>query len=171
MSFGQPPGGGGGFGQPPGGGFGQPPPAGGGFGPPPGGAPPGVTPPPTGAGPGSSDAAQLVKLPSMLMIGFGAVSVLSSMMVTVGSLWSFAVNGDGGQLVAGLWSVVMIGVNALVAFAGFKMGKLQTYPLAVAAAAFCCLPFCTGYCCVIGLVPGIWSIVVLMKPEVKAAFS
>jgi hypothetical protein len=127
-----------------------------------------MTPPPTG--PGSSDAAQLVRVPSALMIGFGAVSALSSMLVTVGSLWSFAVTEDGGQLVAGLWSLVMIGVNALVAFGGFKMGKLQTYPLAVAAAAFCCLPFCTGYCCVIGLVPGIWSIVVLMKPEVKAAF-
>lgn len=65
----------------------------------------------------------------------------------------------------------MIAVHALVAVAGYKMGKLQSYGLAMAGAAFCCLPFCTGYCCFVGLVPGIWSIVVLMKPEVKAAFT
>jgi hypothetical protein len=41
----------------------------------------------------------------------------------------------------------------------------------LAAAVFCCLPFCTGYCCVVGIVPGAWAIFVMLKPEVKAAFT
>lgn len=156
--FGQPPAGGA-FGQG-GGGFGQQPPSGSG----------GMAAPPGGAGP-SDDARRLVQLPSVLMIIFGAVSVLASCMVALGSVWSFAVTEDGGQLVAGIWSIVMIGVNAFVAFAGYKMRNLQAYPLVLAGAVFCLLPFCTGYCCVVGIVPGAWSLFLLMKPEVKSAFT
>ena len=158
-NFGQQSGVGAGYGTAGGGGFGQPP----------SGGQPGMTPPP--GGPGSSQAAGLVKLPSVAMIIFAIVSVLASMMVAISSVWSFAVTSEGGQLVAAVWSVVMIGAHALVAFGGYKMGRLQSYPLAMAAAVFCCVPFCTGWCCVVGIVPGAWSLFVLMKPEVKAAFT
>ena len=143
--------------------FGQPPP-GGGFQPQPAG-------PIGGPEAGASDALEAVKTPSLLLMIFGGVSTASSCLVSAGSLMSYLSAGDPGQIVATAWSVVGIVFNALIVFAGFKMKSLQMYPLAIAGAVFCCLPFCSGFCCVVGVVPGIWAVVVLMRPEVKAAFT
>lgn len=127
--------------------------------------------PAPGAQAGGVDPAEAVKIPALLMMIFGGVSTFSSCLVSAGSLLNFVSTEDPGQLFAAVWAVLGIVFNALIIFAGFKMKSLQTYPLAIAGAAFCCLPFCSGFCCVVGLVPGIWAIVTLIKPEVKAAFT
>jgi len=119
----------------------------------------------------AGDAAEAVKIPSLLLMIFGGISVLSSCLVSTGSLLNFLSTEDPGQIVAAVWAVFGVLFNALVIFAGFKMKNLQMYPLVMAGAVFCCLPFCSGFCCIVGLVPGIWTIIVLMKPEVKAAFT
>ena len=80
---------------------------------------------------------------------FGGVSTASSCLVSAGSLMSYLSAGDPGQIIATAWSVVGIVFNALIVFAGFKMKSLQMYPLAIAGAVFCCLPFCSGFCCVV----------------------
>ncbi|NOK19137.1 hypothetical protein [Corallococcus carmarthensis] len=60
-------------------------------------------------------------------------------------------------------------LNAVVVSGGWRMKNLQSYGLAMTAAIICCIP-CCGPLWGLGLIPGIWSLVVLNRPEVKAAF-
>lgn len=65
-------------------------------------------------------------------------------------------------------NVVVIIINIIILIGSIKMKKCQSYGLAMAASILCIL--CDWGCCCLGLGAGIWSIVVLCKPEVKAAF-
>jgi hypothetical protein len=61
-------------------------------------------------------------------------------------------------------------VLSAVTFVGaFQMMKLRNYGFAIAAAIIACIP-CYGSCCCVGLPFGIWSLVLLNRPEVKSAF-
>jgi len=59
--------------------------------------------------------------------------------------------------------------SVLILFGALKMKKLESYGLAMAASIIAMIP-CLSPCCLIGLPIGIWSVVVLSKPEVKSAF-
>lgn len=50
---------------------------------------------------------------------------------------------------------------------GIKMRRLKSYGLAMTASILAVIP---GVSCIVGLPFGIWSLVVLLRPEVKAAF-
>jgi len=65
--------------------------------------------------------------------------------------------------------ILSLGFSAVILFGGLSMIKLQRWGLALAAAimAIVCGNPC---CCPIGLVAGIWGLVVLSKAEIKAAF-
>ena len=58
--------------------------------------------------------------------------------------------------------------NILILIGALKMRKWQSYGLAMTASILCIL--CDWSCCCLGIGAGIWAIVVLCKPEVKAAF-
>ncbi len=61
-------------------------------------------------------------------------------------------------------------IAGLIIYAALEMKKLNQWTLAVAASVLAMVP-CISPCCILGLPLGIWSLVVLMKPEIKAAFS
>ncbi|HLL55632.1 MAG TPA: hypothetical protein VK447_18875 [Myxococcaceae bacterium] len=67
------------------------------------------------------------------------------------------------------WFIGMLLVSALALFGGLQMKNLKNYNLVMAASIVALIP-CCGPCCCVGMPIGIWSIVVLMKPEVKASF-
>ena len=79
-----------------------------------------------------------------------------------------------GEVFEGAFAVgsALVGVviAGFIVFAALKMKDLQQWSLAVAAAVLAMLP-CISPCCLIGLPIGIWSLVILMRPEVKSAFS
>ncbi len=60
-------------------------------------------------------------------------------------------------------------VAVFIIYAALKMKDLQQWNLAVVASILAMLP-CINPCCIIGLPIGIWALVVLMRPDVKAAF-
>lgn len=64
----------------------------------------------------------------------------------------------------GLISSIVIIIGAV------KMKSLRSYGLAMTSTVLAMIP-CTSPCCVLGLAFGIWSLVVLMKADVKSAFS
>ncbi len=68
-----------------------------------------------------------------------------------------------------VFSVIAIGIYGFTVFGALKMRNLQSYGMAMASAITVMLP-CTC-CCVLGLPAGIWALVMLNKPEVKAAFT
>jgi hypothetical protein len=71
---------------------------------------------------------------------------------------------------AGMGSAfVGILVAGFIIYAALKMKDLSQWGLAMAASILAMIP-CISPCCIVGLPVGIWCIVVLTKPEVKAAF-
>jgi len=78
--------------------------------------------------------------------------------------------GAGGSVVGVLLNIVGIGCSALVFYGGLQMQKLQAFNLAMAASVVAMIP-CLSPCCCIGIPIGIWALIVLNKPDVRAAFS
>lgn len=130
------------------------------------------------------DAAEAVKLPAILLMVAGGIGVAMHLLgivlnlLGVGMMAAGNVPDGGGAdkgmvLAQGIGSVVGAGVglglDALVLYGALKMMNLQQYGLAMAASIVAMLP-CISLGCCIGLPVGIWSIVVLVKPEVKSAF-
>jgi len=62
-------------------------------------------------------------------------------------------------------------IAAIVCFAGaFRMRQLQSYGFAMTSAVIAIIPCTTYVCCLLMMPFGIWAMIVLMKPEVKAQF-
>lgn len=145
---------------------------------------------PAGPGPGPGErgaAAEQVKLPAIFLIILG---VLGALYAVYGLTQAFSgVNeaqmaqalGDPNmpeqakQLLEGvgkfswLFSVIALVISGIVVFGGLKMKNLQNRGLAMAASIVAMLPLWS--CCCLGIPVGIWSLVVLGKPEVKSSFS
>jgi hypothetical protein len=71
--------------------------------------------------------------------------------------------------VSGSFSLVGLVVSGFVVFAALEMRQLKQWELCVAASIIYMIPFFSA-CCILGIPFAIWSLVVLLKPEVKAAF-
>lgn len=69
-------------------------------------------------------------------------------------------------VISGVVGIVLSGV---IFFGAVKMKKLEGHGFAVASSILAAVP-CLSPCCLIGLPVGIWAMIVLFKPEVKAAF-
>ena len=65
---------------------------------------------------------------------------------------------------------VMALIDLLIVFAGVKMRALQSRGLVLTGSILAMIPCFTAVCCLIGLPIGIWAIIALGKPEVKAGF-
>jgi hypothetical protein len=140
--------------------------------------------------PGVSAAKDAVNVPSIVLMIVGAIGVLSSLsgLVSSGSsdmvknildqsgnmpdeqremLLKFAEASSG--VGSKLFSLISLGYNAFIIFGAIKMRQLQNFGLAMAAAILAIVP-CSGCYC-LGIPFGIWALVVLNKPEVKASFS
>jgi hypothetical protein len=73
----------------------------------------------------------------------------------------------GGRLA---FSLPYMAINALIFLGALKMKNLQSYGLATTAAILSLIP-CCGPCACLGIPVGIWALVVLRKPEVRASFT
>ena len=142
----------------------------------PGGVPP--TPVPT------SNAQALVNGPGIFIMVLAIITILFSLVgiVAQGAISSFflsiippdvpeevkakIVAQTAGGIVQ---NAVFIVINIVILIGAIKMRKCQSYGLAMTASILCLLCDCCG-CCGLGLGAGIWSLIVLSKPEVKAAF-
>ena len=74
----------------------------------------------------------------------------------------------------GIWgiatSVIATICGIVIIIGSVKMMRLQSYGFAMTACILAMLPI-TSPCCCLGLPIGIWGIVVLCDPQVKAAFA
>ncbi len=110
----------------------------------------------------------------------GAFALLAVMGAGLGSVARFANRWADdmpdwyGEMFEGVFAMggafVGLLVAAFIIFAALKMKDLKQWSLAVAASVLAMLP-CISPCCVIGLPIGIWCLVILMRPEVKDAFT
>lgn len=145
--------------------------------------PPMGAPPPPG---NTSAAAAMVKGPAIaLMVVSGITFVIEIFSIFANLLGiSFMSAGDMSQfegmegmewmapLMSGtftvVWGLFVLAISAAIFFGALKMKALQSYGLAMTATILAMIP-CFSLCC-IGIPFGIWSLVILLKPEVKSAF-
>jgi len=147
-----------------------------------GGAPPVPAnlgmPQPIAVNPSAAQAA--VEGPAIFMMVLGIVSLI---LVPINVLFQFTQGQDAyndlppdvrdfllqfsgtASLISNAFSFI---ANILIVLGALKMKKCQSYGLAMTASILCIL--CDWGCCCLGIGAGIWAIVVLSKPEVKAAF-
>jgi hypothetical protein len=66
-------------------------------------------------------------------------------------------------------NVVILALSVVTILAGVRMMQLRSYGLVMAGVILSMLPCCSGCCC-LGIPFGIWALVVLNRPSVKASF-
>lgn len=76
----------------------------------------------------------------------------------------------GSSLLTYVTTALGLAANAFIIYAAMQMMKLKAWPLAITASILVMIPCFTSCCCVIGIGIGIWSLVVLLNRDVKAAF-
>lgn len=124
---------------------------------------------------------EAVKGPAIFMMVLGIVSLI---FVPLSVLYQFTQGQDAYNdlppeirdfLLKSSGTSALIGnainfiANIFIVLGALKMKKCQSYGLAMTASILCILCDCIGCCC-LGLGAGVWAIVMLCKPEVKAAF-
>ncbi len=77
--------------------------------------------------------------------------------------------GATGPVVAVVQGIFCL-VNLFLIGGGIQMSRIRTRGIALAASILAMINFGTC-CCLVGLPVGIWSVVILLQPEVKAAFA
>ena len=143
-----------------------------------------LSPPPMPANPEvSEDIQKTVSNPATFLLVAAALSLLGGLLgilanvfqISMGSFLPMQQPGvPEGMLkfqgtVAVVSNLVGIAFQVVIIIGAWKMRQLRSYGWAMTAAimALLCANPC---CCPLGLAAGIWSIVVLSKSEVKAAF-
>jgi len=150
---------------------------------------------PQGSGPApSGNAAEQVAAPAICLIVAAVLGIAGQLFLIVNNAVSMAVTPaalqqqqqqqtpegiiivkrsytifGGTGAVSIVFNVIAIGTGAFVIFAAIKMKNLQSIGLAKTGAIISMLP-CLAPCCLLGLPFGIWSLIVLAKPEVQSAF-
>ncbi len=127
------------------------------------------------------DAASQISGPSTALLITGIIGVIFSVAtffsLIIGAGLSTVWREDIPDVYGEIWegaagmgsSFVGILVAGFIIYAALKMKDLSQWGLAMAASILAMIP-CISPCCIIGLPIGIWCLVVLTKPEVKAAF-
>ncbi len=132
------------------------------------------------AGPSNSPSDQ-VNMPAMGLMIAGALGIVGNILFLLLSLGMFAINlpfssgpGMGGLMVGSIgmfFRILGLCASGFVVYGGMQMKGLKNYTMALVAAIVAVIPcFIPCPCCFIGIAAGIWAIIVLIKPEVKAAF-
>jgi hypothetical protein len=146
-------------------------------------------PPPMAPPPGQSSAmvTNMVKPPGIALIVVGILGIALQLLSTVANLLGFGFSatdlsqlGDLGDtswmafLFSGAYAVIVgvVGLimNGVIAFGGYTMMKLGSYALAMTGTIVAMVPCNPACCCLLQVPFGIWALVILLKPEVKAAF-
>lgn len=148
--------------------------------------PPPSTPPPPGPPPPPAAAPlQQVQGPAIGLVVTGVIGILFGLFRLLGSLFGFGLSamqdlqnlGPGANYLryisggAGLvFGIITLATAAFVIWAALQMKQLRGWTISVVGSIVAMVP-CIGPCCIVGIPIGIWALVILMKPEVKAAFT
>jgi hypothetical protein len=137
----------------------------------------------------SSDARLRVRMPAVLLIITGGLGILFTVFGFLGELSGGPARSPAEEIMGNpalpdwlktltaisstksasyIMAFVTVAINAFITFGGMKMKNLESRGLALAASIIAIVP-CFS-CFVVGIPVGIWCLVTLSKPEVKAAF-
>jgi len=138
----------------------------------------GYQPPPPMPG-GTIVAKDAVAGPAIGMIVFAILGILIQIvaigirLVGIGFMRTFQQDNEAWTWITGglglMLGLLSMAVAVVVIAGAVKMMKLESYPLAMTAAILSMIP-CLSPCCLMAIPIGICSLVVLLNPNVKAAF-
>jgi hypothetical protein len=136
---------------------------------------------------GAGDARQTVQAPAIALLvtgclyalgglgccGSGVINFMHTPPPSSGPKSDFQKSVEEGQQYSGpthaASGIFALVVSAVIIYGALQMKNLKSYGLAMTSSVLGMIP-CSP-CCLVGLPIGIWSLIVLMKPEVKSAFS
>ena len=129
-----------------------------------------------------NDVRSRLQLPAIGLIVVGALNAVSGLVLILGRLVSIVKGRDPvitdedrrlGYTFAIFFfpivSLISIAASPIIIFGGVQMLRARRYSIAVWAAILALIPL-TSVCCIPGIPIGIWALIVLRHPEVKAAF-
>ena len=112
-----------------------------------------------------------VRIPATGMLVVSGL-MLAVQLIGAAVLVVLAVSGNGRLeevLVNVVGVVIGLALSGVIVLGAIKMRRLENYGLAMTAAVISMLP-CTSGCCLFSMPFGIWSLIVLLDPQVKQAF-
>ena len=126
---------------------------------------------PSDNSPAQSHQGDEIKAPAGALIVVSIVALVLGAAGLIFDIFLIAVQGITTieLIVRSLWGLLLLISAAFVLFGAIKMKNKTDYGVAKAAAIVAIIPFVSP-CCLIGIPFGIWAVVVLNKPHVRAAF-
>ncbi len=123
-----------------------------------------------------------LKFPAIGLIAVGVVNFVTGIVLILGRLVSLVRGPERvisdeaerlGYMIAGIYfpmtGLLSLAAAPVVIFGGIQMLSARKYSLAVLAAILALVPL-SSVCCITGIPIGIWALIVLRHPEVRAAF-
>jgi hypothetical protein len=129
------------------------------------------------------DAKDRLRHPAMGLILVGVVNLVSSLLLILGTLANLA-KGPTRQLpedparllgyqtwivTSTISALISLIVSPLIIYGALQMLGARKYSMAKLAAILSLIP-CTSLCCLLGIPAGIWALITINKPDVRAMF-
>jgi predicted Zn finger-like uncharacterized protein len=123
--------------------------------------------------PRDQDIAKIVRLPATFLLIGGIIGITGALLGVASGVIQIVANPDDnflGRVGAASGFLLTLAASIYVVMGANSMLQLKNHSIAKVGAILALIP-CIGPCCAIPTLPfGIWALVVLMRPEVKAAF-
>jgi O-antigen ligase len=126
-----------------------------------------------GPAPFQTPPAERLRAPAIVLLVLASITAALRVAATA---FQLIVIGQGLEQIDGIQVTANIAGNGMAlllniatAIGAYKMMRLESYSAAMTAAIISVIPLCSP-CLIIGIPFGIWAIVVLNDPYVKAAF-
>jgi hypothetical protein len=129
-----------------------------------------------------NDVRRRLQLPAICLIIVGVLNALSGLVLILGRLVSVVKGREPmitdedrrlGYMFAIIFfpivSLISIAASPIIIFGGIQMLRARRYSIALWAAILALIPL-TSVCCIPGIPIGIWALIVLRNPDVRAAF-
>jgi len=111
-----------------------------------------------------------VSRPGTALLIMGSIAAVFPAIAVVGWLFNLFFVGFNAIVVSNLLlSGGFLACFVMISIGGGKMASMESYRLARLGAILACIPFVTPFV-FLGIPFGIWALVLLYDPEVKAAF-
>jgi hypothetical protein len=116
-----------------------------------------------------------LKLPAIILLALGGTTLVAILLDYISRLTNGSINVTFGIHVGSpdstmCFNAVSAVLLVIMMIGAFQMLRLRSYGMAMTAAILAIFPLTASCCCVLTGPVGLWALLLLLKPPVKAAF-